>query len=236
VRQRALPAALKADVLARWPGDLFEYYGMTEGGGVCVLDARKRPDKLHTVGHPVPGSDMRVIDDDGRELPRGEAGEIVGRSPTMMTGYHKLPEKTAEVEWFDAQGQRFIRKRRRRPVRRGRLPDPARPQEGHDHLRWIEHLPERHRVDIARTRRRFRGRGGRRRLVTMGRNACGLRRPRPGTAVSAAALLAWTNERVDKAQRLAAVELVESLPRSDIGKILKRALRDVWLAKGKPLF
>ncbi len=43
-------AALKADVLKRWPGGLVEYFGMTEGGGTCVLIAHVYPDKLHTVG------------------------------------------------------------------------------------------------------------------------------------------------------------------------------------------
>src|SRR5690554_8099124 len=63
---------LKADVLARWPGGLVEFYGMTEGGGSCMLVAHQHPDKLHTVGHPLDGHDMRVIDEDGNELPRGE--------------------------------------------------------------------------------------------------------------------------------------------------------------------
>ena len=62
-------AALKADVLARWPGGLVEYYGMTEGGGTCALLAHEHPDKLHTVGQPLPGHDIRLIDEDGRELP-----------------------------------------------------------------------------------------------------------------------------------------------------------------------
>ena len=67
-------AALKADVLKRWPGGLVEYFGMTEGGGTCVLIAHVYPDKLHTVGQPAPGHDIRVIDEDGKELPRGEIG------------------------------------------------------------------------------------------------------------------------------------------------------------------
>ena len=48
-------AALKA-VLARWPGGLMEFYGMTEGGGTCILAHARHPDKLHTVGRPAPGT------------------------------------------------------------------------------------------------------------------------------------------------------------------------------------
>src|SRR5438105_542766 len=102
-------AALKADVLKRWPGGLVEYYGMTEGGGTCILEAHQFPDKLHTVGKPGEGHDIRLIDEDGREVPRGEPGEIVGRSPSMMTGYQNQPGKTREAEWYDAEGRRYIR-------------------------------------------------------------------------------------------------------------------------------
>ena len=62
-------AALKADVLERWPGGLVEYYGMTEGGGTCILEAHEHPDKLHTVGRPCQGHDIRLIDEDGSEVP-----------------------------------------------------------------------------------------------------------------------------------------------------------------------
>ncbi|WP_338014350.1 long-chain fatty acid--CoA ligase [Sphingomonas cavernae] len=102
-------AALKADILARWPGGLVEYYGMTEGGGTCILLAHEHPDKLDTVGRPAPGHDIRVIDAAGNELPPGEKGEVVGRSEAMMTGYHNKPDQTREAEWFDDQGNRFIR-------------------------------------------------------------------------------------------------------------------------------
>ncbi len=59
--------------------------------------------------------------------------------------------------------------------------------------------------------------------------------PRPGAAASAQALLEWTNSRVGKIQRLAAVELVESLPRSAIGKVLKRELREAYRRKAGAL-
>src|SRR3954452_19490029 len=95
-----LHADLEADVLARWPGGLVEFYGMTEGGGTCILEAHAHPDKLHTVGRPAEGSDIRLIDDDGREVEPGQAGEVVGSSPGMMSGYHGRPELTREAEWY----------------------------------------------------------------------------------------------------------------------------------------
>ena len=96
-------AALKADVLARWPGGLVEFYGMTEGGGTCILEAHLHPDKLHTVGRPAEGSDIRLIDEDGREVaPRR------GRRGGRPFGRHddRLPPPAGE----DARG-RVVRRR-----------------------------------------------------------------------------------------------------------------------------
>ena len=103
------PASLKAAVVARWPGGLVEIYGMTEGGGVCVLEAHKYPHKLHTVGQAAPGHELRVIDADGKELAPGLVGEIVGRSPAMMKGYNNRPDATRALHWHDADGQLFYR-------------------------------------------------------------------------------------------------------------------------------
>jgi hypothetical protein len=69
------------------------------------------PKKLHTDGQPMPGNEIRLIDEEGREVERGKAGEVVGRSDMMMTEYHNLPEKMREAEWLDAEGRRFIRTR-----------------------------------------------------------------------------------------------------------------------------
>ncbi len=102
-------AALKADIVRRWPGGMLEYYGMTEGGGTCILAAHEHPDKLHTVGQPAPDHDIRLIDEQGREVGPGETGEVVGHSGAMMKGYYNQPEKTAEAEWYSPDGKRFIR-------------------------------------------------------------------------------------------------------------------------------
>jgi long-chain acyl-CoA synthetase len=63
-------AALMAEVLSRWPGGLVEFYGMTEGGGSTMLAAHEFPHKLHTVGQPMPGHDIRLIDEGAAKSPR----------------------------------------------------------------------------------------------------------------------------------------------------------------------
>ena len=84
-----LRAHIKAECLRRWPGRLIEIYGLTEGGGSCTLEANLFPDKLHTVGKPGLGSEIVVLDEQGRVLPQGEVGELAGRAQIMMKGYYK---------------------------------------------------------------------------------------------------------------------------------------------------
>lgn len=102
-------ANLKQDILKRWPGGLTEYYGMTEGGGTVILKAHLFQEKLHTVGQPAPTSDIRLIDENGAQVESGQMGEVVGRSPAMMKEYYREPDKTKEAEWYSPDGLRFIR-------------------------------------------------------------------------------------------------------------------------------
>ena len=78
------------------PGSLYELYGLTEGF-VTVLDSTDFADHIDSVGTPVVFSEMRIVGDDGRELPAGEVGEIVGRSPMLMRGYYGRPDLTAQA-------------------------------------------------------------------------------------------------------------------------------------------
>src|SRR5207302_1882986 len=64
---------------------------------------------LASVGTPAGGGDIRIIDDAGQELPRGEVGEIVGYGPALMRGYHKRPEETAAAIWSDEAGRTYLR-------------------------------------------------------------------------------------------------------------------------------
>ena len=222
-------AALKADILARWPGGLVEFYGMTEGGGTCILPAHEFPDKLHTVGRPAAGHDIRLIDDAGREVGLGEAGEVVGHSPGMMIGYHKRPDLTAEAEWFDPGGRRFIRTgdvgrfdadgfltlldRKKDMIISGGFN--IYPSDLESVLRGHAAVAEAAVVGVPSRR--------------WGETPVAFVVIQPGAVVTAADLLAWVNERVGKTQRLAAVELSDALPRSAIGKVLKRELRQDFI-------
>ncbi len=220
------PAALKADVLARWPGGLVEFYGMTEGGGTCILEAHAHRDKLHTVGRPAPGTDMRLIDEAGHELPAGATGEVVGHSPGMMVGYHRRPDATREAEWFDASGKRFIRTgdvgrfdedgflilmdRRKDMIISGGFN--IYPSDLEAQLR--EHPAVAEAAVVGVPSREW------------GETPVAFVVLRPGATEDAEALRAWLNERVGKTQRIAALHAVDELPRSSIGKVLKRTLRE----------
>jgi long-chain acyl-CoA synthetase len=221
-------AALKQDILQRWPGGLVEFYGMTEGGGSCILEAHNVPDKLHTVGKPAEGHDMRVIDEDGREMAHGEIGEVVGRSGAMMTGYHRQPAKTREAEWYDAQGQRYIRTgdvgrfdeqgfltlmdRRKDMVISGGFN--IYPSDLEAVLREHPAVADAAVIGVP--------------SPEWGETPVAYVVPAAGADASPEDIRAWFNARVGKTQRLAGLRFTGELPRSEIGKVLKRQLREQW--------
>ena len=67
-------------MLARWPGGLVEFYGMTEGGGSCVLPAHEHPGQAAHRRPAGRGHDIRLIDERAARSAPGETGEVVGRS------------------------------------------------------------------------------------------------------------------------------------------------------------
>ena len=78
------------------PGRFYELYGLTEGF-ITILDRDDALRKAGSVGVPPPFYEMRIVGDDGRDLPPGEIGEIVGRGPITMPGYYNRPELTAQA-------------------------------------------------------------------------------------------------------------------------------------------
>jgi len=86
----------KDELNQRLPGRFYELYGLTEGF-MTVLDKYDYPAKPGSVGVPPPFFEMKILDESGNEVQAGIVGEICGRSPTLMPGYYKRPELTAEA-------------------------------------------------------------------------------------------------------------------------------------------
>ena len=225
-----LSAALKAAVLGRWPGGLTEYYGMTEGGGGTVLYAHETPHKLHTVGRPWPHTDVRLIDEEGCEVKPGEVGEVVGASVLTMIGYHNQPQKTAEATWFDATGRCFIRHgdmgrfdedgflilldRKKDMIISGGFN--VYPSDLEAALLQHPAIAEAAVVGVPSD--------------VWGETPVGFVTLRPDASANDNEIRIWVNGRLGKVQRLSAVRILEALPQSHIGKVLKRELRDLYQA------
>ena len=76
---------------------LSEGYGMTEASPVISCNPVDGSGKISTIGLPVPSTDVRIVDDNGNPLPVGEVGEIQAKGPQVMKGYYNRPEETANT-------------------------------------------------------------------------------------------------------------------------------------------
>lgn len=219
----------KRRIAAGWPGRMIEVYGLTEGGCTCMLDVTRFPDKLHTVGRPAAGNDVRVIDDEGNDAPVGERGEIIGRSPTMMSGYFRNAEATEAFRWrdrdgtvyhrtgdigvFDADGFLTLVDRKKDVIISGGF---------NIYASDLEEVLLRHPAVADAT------------VIGVpsdkwGETPLGLVVGRPDADISPSGLLDWVNGQVGKMQRLSAIEIRSALPRSAVGKVLKQDLkRPYW--------
>jgi acyl-CoA synthetase (AMP-forming)/AMP-acid ligase II len=85
---------------------LYEGYGSTEAGIVTVLKPQEQFTKLGSIGRESCGTDcVKIMDENGKEVPVGEVGELYSRGPMLFDEYYKLPEKTKKSfqgEWFSA--------------------------------------------------------------------------------------------------------------------------------------
>lgn len=119
-----LPEPIRRGVSERICPRLYEYYGMQETGTLVLSTPEDRQRRSDSVGRPVLFAEVRIVDDQGRTLPAGTIGEIVGRSPNGVTAYHLNPDKSAETfrdGWvhtgdlgsMDDEGYLFIRGRKK---------------------------------------------------------------------------------------------------------------------------
>jgi long-chain acyl-CoA synthetase len=132
------PVELKRRLFERFPHiELNAAFGMTEAFGMAVLTSEYQVSHAASAGQPVPGAEVRIVDEDGADVPAGEVGEVIVRSGApgqwmTMSGYYKNPEATAEAlrdGWmhtgdmgrFDADGFVYVVDRKKDMILSGGL-------------------------------------------------------------------------------------------------------------------
>ncbi len=215
----------KEAVNAVIPGRFYELYGLTEGF-VTILDRNDFDQQPGSVGCPPPGYEIRIVGDDGTDLPPGEIGEIVGRGPALSSGYYKQPELTREtfrdgwlysgdLGYLDESGFLYLAGRKKELIITGGVN--VYPQD-------IEEIAGAHKqvletavfgVDSDK----------------WGETPVAAVVLRPEATLDAEELKQWINQRVEaRFQKVSDVYLVDQMPRNVAGKTLKNELRENYLA------
>jgi len=207
------------------PGRFYELYGLTEGF-MTVLDRQDAVRKAGSVGTPIAFFEMRILDEDGREVPAGQVGEICGRGPLMMAGYYKRPDLTAkaivdgwlhsgDLGYVDEEGYLFLVDRKKDMIISGGV---------NVYPRDIEEVVIQHPAVVESAV--FGVPDSR-----WGETPVAAVVLREVAAVRADELTDWINARVGaKFQRVSDVMIVETFPRNVAGKTLKRVLQDQYKA------
>ena len=208
------------------PGRIYDLYGLTEGF-LTILDKADFEAKPGSVGVPPPFYEMRIEDENRKELPPGEVGEIVGRGPVLMAEYYKRPDLTKEaiidgwlytgdMGYVDEDGFLYLVDRKKDMMISGGV---------NVYPKDIEEVVVQH-PDVLEAA------------------VFGIPSDKWGEAPVAAVTLvapgkasenelkAWINERVGaKFQRVQHVVIMDELPRNIAGKVLKRVMRDEFAAR-----
>ena len=213
----------KEELNKRLPGRFYELYGLTEGF-VTILDKEDYAAKPDSVGVPPPFCEMRILDENGIDLPPGEVGEICGRGPHLMPGYYKRPDLTAEaikdgwlhsgdMGYVDDDGFLYLVDRKKDMIISGGV---------NVYPRDIEEVIARHPAiqDVAVFGIPH-DKWGETPLATV-------TLMEPGS-ITSEELKDWINQNVAaKFQRVYDVVIMEEFPRNVAGKILKRVMREEY--------
>ena len=205
-----------------------EIYGTAEGLINMTRPGDSEEFLLHSSGSPVCDADeIKVVDEEGFDVPDGEPGELLARGPYTIRGYFDAPEKNAEAftaDGFYRMGD-IVRKQGRHVFAEGRKKDLINRGGEKISCEEVENLVFAHPKVKAVA------------LVAMpdpvfGEKACAFVVPRPGETLAFDELIAFL-----KAQDIASfklperLEIVAEFPLSPVGKILKRALREQLLQR-----
>jgi long-chain acyl-CoA synthetase len=174
-----------------------------------------------SVGVPIYNTIVRIVGDDGRDLPVGEVGELVTDGPQVVAGYWNKPEETAkalpggvlhtgDVGYMDEQGWFYIVDRKKDQINAGGYK--VWPREVEDVLYEHEAVRE---AAVVGVPDEYRGESVKA-FVSL----------RPGRTVSEEDLIAFTKERMAAYKYPRQIEFLDEIPKTVTGKLLRRELRD----------
>ena len=222
--------ALQTRVAEDWESLLgspvLEGYGLSETSPVLCVNPPKGERRLGTIGIPLPGTDVRVVDEEGRPLPAGEPGELVARGPQVMRGYANRPDETAQAlrgGWFhtgdvavmDERGYFRIVDRKKDMIDVSGFN--VFPNEVEDVLATHPGVAEVAVVGLP-------GPGG-------GETVCAHVVGRPGAAPDADELISFARQRLTAYKVPKQVVFRDDLPKTPVGKILRKEVREDALNK-----
>ena len=216
----------KQELERRLPSRFYELYGLTEGFAT-VLDRDDAGRKPGSVGVPPPLYEMRIVGEQGEDVPVGEVGEIVGRGPITMPGYYKRPDLTAEairdgwihtgdLGYVDEDGFLYLVDRKKDLIISGGV---------NVYPRDIEEVVSRHPAvaDVA-----VFGVSD----AVWGETPVAAVTLRDDASADAEEIRKWANERVQaRFQKLSGVLVLDAFPRNVAGKTLRRELRRMVATK-----
>ena len=226
------PVPVKRAIIEWWGPVLVEFYGGTESGALTVCDSAEWLAHPGTVGRVVEGGTMKVLAEDGSEVPAGEPGELFMRlSYYPDFTYQSLPEERRRIErdglitlgdvgYFDADGYLYLCDRRRDMIVSGGVN--IYPAEIESAILALPGVADCAVFGIPD--------------AEYGEQVMAAIVPAPGARLSPEELRHRLHERIAGYKVPRRIELRESLPREDSGKILKRALREpYWRGTGRSI-
>jgi long-chain acyl-CoA synthetase len=220
--------AVQRAVAERWKKvtgcTLLEAYGLTETAPAACINPMGLPDYNGAIGLPIPSTDACVRGEDGAQLPTGEIGELCIRGPQVMKGYWQRPEETAKVldsdGWLrtgdmsrmDEQGYFYIVDRKKDMILVSGFN--VYPNEVEDVVAAHPGVLEVAAIGVPDDRS-----GETVRLIVV----------RKDPSLTEAQLMAYCKENLTGYKRPREIEFRESLPKTNVGKILRRELRDEYV-------
>ncbi len=200
---------------------LWNFYGATEIGLVSLAGPADHGARPGTVGRPLRGNELRVLDAAGREVPPGEIGELYARSAMLIGGYHDNPDATAaamrngyfsvgDLAHIDADGYLYLHSRKTDMVISGGVN--IYPREIEDHLLTHPDIAECAVIGVPDDE--------------WGEALKAFVVPRRPRALTAEDVVLHCQAALANYKRPRYVEFIDALPRNPTGKVLKRELRE----------